>query len=576
MDSRKTTRALFEALELRQMFSAGTLDATFGAGGIVAGIQGFLAGDTAVQRDGKVVVAGAWGQNFAVARLNANGTLDGSFGGTGMVVTDFGDRDFAASVAVEPDGKIVAAGYGHMGGSGNGKFAVARYNANGTLDTTFDGDGKVSINFGSQARFGDMALQPDGKIVLVGSRINAHLLDLTDNDFLVARLLPSGRLDQTFGGYDYLTRQRRGWTGVELGGKSDYARAVAVQADGKIVVAGNALVNNSRRFALARLKPDGALDNTFNSDGTTTTPFPDLVADRGTISLNGLALQSDGRIVAAGTAEDSFAVVRYNPSGSLDPTFGGDGIVMTDFEQAGYEGIDSANAVMITPQKRILAVGETARGEFAAVRYTPDGALDPSFGDAGRVQLAGMEKALAVARAPEGKAVITGTHGKTIRIMETIPQVNLAGWDRRAAEAGADGGSFILTRDGVYNFPTRVYITRAGTATPGSDYAGTIAGQGSYIDIPAGESFVLVELTPIEDAAAEGDETVQVSLRPHASYTIGAHSGGTVTIVDNDGSLKPGRGSSAARPPGAVLRVGGAARLLDEPDPLAGLGARRR
>ena len=535
MTTRTTTRVLFESLEFRQMFNAGALDATFGSGGLVAGIPGFMAGATSVQRDGKVVLAGAWGQDFAVARLKADGTLDGTFGGTGMVTTHFDGRDFGSSVAVQPDGKIVVAGLGQANNSGNGKFIVLRYNPNGTLDTSFDGDGRASINFGSQSRFGDMAIQPDGKIVLVGSRINTHLFDETDNDFVVARLLPSGRLDQTFGGYDYLTHQRRGWAGVELGGHSDYARAVAIQADGKIVVGGTALVDNSRRFAVARLKPDGALDNSFDADGRATTQFPDQFADAGVITLNDLAIQRDGKLIAAGTADDCFALVRYNANGSLDTTFDGDGRVMTNLAQAGYEGIDSASAVMITPQQRILAVGETARGEFAAARYMPGGALDSTFASAGILKLNGMEKAVRVARAPEGKAVITGRGGKTIRVLETIPQVNLAAWDRRAAEAAADPASFIVTRDGVYDFATRVYVTRAGTATAGMDYSGIAGG---YIDIPAGESFVLVQITPMDDAMAEGEETVQLTLQSRAHYVAGNHTGGTVTIGDNDGTLQ--------------------------------------
>jgi uncharacterized delta-60 repeat protein len=541
MTTRTTSRALFESLESRQMFSAGTLDPTFGAGGVVAGIPGFMAGASAAQQDGKLILAGAWGQDIAVARVNANGTLDNRFGGTGMVTTHFDGRDFGSRVAIQPDGKIVVAGLGQVNSSGNGKFVVVRYNPGGTLDTSFDGDGKVSINFGSQSRFGDMAIQRDGKIVLVGSRINTHLFDETDNDFVVARLLPSGRLDQSFGSYDYFTHQRLGWTGIELGGHSDYARAVAIQWDGKIVVGGNALVNNSRRFAMARLKIDGSLDNTFDSDGRATTPFPDQVADAGVIMLNDLAIQTDGKLVAAGTADDCFALVRYNADGSLDTTFDGDGRVMTNLAQAGYEGIDSISALMITPQKRILAVGETARGDFAAARYLPGGALDTTFAAAGILKLNGMDKAVAVARAPEGKALITGTSGKTIRILETIPQVNLAGWDRSAAEAGADRGSFIVTRDGVYDFATRVSVTRAGTAAPGIDYAGAVATAAGYIDIPAGESFVLVELTPIDDAAVEAPETVQLTIQPRAQYTPGAHASGTVTIADNDGAAsKPG------------------------------------
>jgi uncharacterized delta-60 repeat protein len=205
----------------------GGLDSTFGFSGRVRigfGTITDAANAVALQADGKIVVAGVGGSSadFALARLISDGSLDPSFGSGGKVTTDFGGVDGAEGVALQADGKIVAAG------RGNGRFALARYNANGTLDTSFNGTGKVTTLFSGQSSSGAnaLAIEASGRIIAAGSAwVNSR------DEFAVARYEQNGALDATFGaGGEVLT---------SFGASSDdRAQAVAIQTDGKIVVAG--------------------------------------------------------------------------------------------------------------------------------------------------------------------------------------------------------------------------------------------------------------------------------------------------------------------------------------------------
>ena len=252
------------------------------------------------------------------------GDLDTSFGVGGKVITDFsGSNDEATAVALQPDGKIVVVGGSSISEIG-GLFALARYLPNGTLDTTFGGDGRVTTDVGGGIAHA-VALQPDGKIVVAGSS-TGPLTGLTD--FALARYLPSGTLDTTFGGTGLVT--------TDFGGFDDIAIAVMLQPDGKIVVVGRATSNPATGhtdFALARYLPNGTLDTTFGDNGRVTTAFEDHS------TAVAVALQLDGKIVAIGEANNlstgnrDFALARYHPNGTLDTTFDGDGRVTTEFER---------------------------------------------------------------------------------------------------------------------------------------------------------------------------------------------------------------------------------------------------
>jgi uncharacterized delta-60 repeat protein len=308
----------------------------------------------ALQSDGKIVVAGSSHNgstdDFAVARYNHNGSLDTTFDSDGKVTTAISSfNEGAYAVALQSDGKIIAAGYS------NGAFALVRYNNNGSLDTTFDNDGKVTTAIGSGDLGFAVALQPDGKIVVAGASFNG-----IEDDFALARYKSNGSLDTTFDSDGKVTTHF---------GSVDNGRALAIQPDGKIVVAGftvKSMTNND--FALARYNSNGSLDTTFDTDGKVTSEFGN--------SENALAmaLQSDGKIIVAGTSynnssgEGDFILTRYNSNASLDTTFDTDGIVTTSI---GNE-YDFGRAVAIQADGKIIVAGEVIDGtqdDFALVRY---------------------------------------------------------------------------------------------------------------------------------------------------------------------------------------------------------------
>ncbi|HET9492820.1 MAG TPA: S-layer homology domain-containing protein, partial [Chloroflexia bacterium] len=264
----------------------------------------------AIQDDGKIVMAGhansvsSSNVNFCLIRMNSDGSIDNTFDGDGIVTTDFfGNTDEAHAVALQA-GKIVVAGYAQVNGF-NYDFALARYNPNGSLDTTFSGDGKATVDiFGGDDGAFAMALQPDGQIVAAGGAF----YEPSSYNFAVARLLSNGDLDTGFG---------VGGIKVEDlgGGGIDNANAVAIQPDGRIVLAGFAPVGGVNRFALARFATNGFLDPGFGGgDGWLTTGFG---GGSGDTRANGIAIQSDSRIVVAGTADMGstnnydYALARY-------------------------------------------------------------------------------------------------------------------------------------------------------------------------------------------------------------------------------------------------------------------------
>ena len=350
----------------------GSLDTTFGGGGEVLTVicgQDDLASSVAIQTDGKIVVSGAsycfspdFGYNFTVTRYNTDGSLDSTFGSGGKVVTGFGgDGNYGNAVAIQSDGKIVVAGTSNAGGTG--QFAIARYTTGGSLDSTFGSGGKKLTSFGgTNDNVRGAILQPDGKIVAAGAS-NAN----GGADFALARYNPSdGSLDSTFGsGGKVLT---------DLGGADDSVYRLAIQVDGKIVAGGWSNAAGNYDFALARYNPsDGSLDSTFGSGGKVLTDFSGTGSYD---SVGGLAIQADGKIVAAGYSNagdvnGDFALARYNSGGSLDSTFGSGGKVLTDFSGSG--SADNPVALAIQADGKIVAAGysnaDNGHYDFALARY---------------------------------------------------------------------------------------------------------------------------------------------------------------------------------------------------------------
>jgi uncharacterized delta-60 repeat protein len=310
----------------------------------------------------------------------AAGDLDLTFGINGTVTTDFNiSADEAHSVFVQTDGKIIVAGSVNDPTTGTVDFGLSRYNSDGSLDTTFGVGGKVTTDFNAPFDNGYSVIQQsDGKIVVVGSSYN----DLTnDVDFALSRYNSDGSLDATFGTSGKVT--------TDFNTLYDYGHSIMQQSDGKIVAAGFSYdeVASSIIVALSRYNSDGSLDKTFGAGGKVTTNFSG-------ISVAGFSVtqQSDGKIVVAGSSYDpltnsyDFALSRYNSNGSLDTTFGTNGIVTTDFNTSDDNGF----SVIQQNDGRIVTAGYsynpfTDSIDFALSRYNSDGSLDTTFGTAGKV-----------------------------------------------------------------------------------------------------------------------------------------------------------------------------------------------
>jgi len=353
----------------------GTLDNTFGNGGKVrTDFPGLAAvpSSVVIQTDGKIVVAGGafplftFAGNFEVVRYNSNGSLDRSFGNGGIVTTTFPQGSYAFDVALQPDGKIIAAGTVFVdfipGEPSNTDFALARYNPDGTPDATFGSGGQVSTDFvGMEDDAFSVLIQPDGKIVAVGSANDPA----TYYNFAAVRYLSNGVVDTTFGVAGKVT------TDFGVGG-FDRAQSAALQPDGRIVAAGFAISQNGgvQNFAVARYTSSGVLDTTFSRDGITQIDFGSCCQ-----SAYEVLLQSDGKIITVGYAntessDSDFLLARLNPRGSLDATFGVGGKVRTSFGDLN----GGANGAALQSDGKIVAVGFQATfsnqwTNFALARY---------------------------------------------------------------------------------------------------------------------------------------------------------------------------------------------------------------
>ena len=329
----------------------------------------------AIQSDGKMVVAGYSEDNsgnyaFAVARYNAAGSLDSTFGTNGSTRTFISggnsNDDEAYSLAIQSDGKIVVAGYSCDGS--HDAFAVARYDATGSLDSTFGTNGSTrTFISGGNSTYDlaySVAIQSDGKIVAAG-----YSYDGSGYAFAVARYNATGSLDPTFN----TTGTVRTFIS---GGNSDddEAHSVAIQSDGKIVAAGYSYDGSGGAFAVVRYNTNGSLDNTFGTNGSTRTFISG--GNSNDDEAYSLAIQSDGKIVAAGYSYDgsgyAFAVARYNADGSRDSTLFGSNGSTRSFISGGNSTYDLAYSVAIQSDGKIVAAGYCYDGSayaFAVARY---------------------------------------------------------------------------------------------------------------------------------------------------------------------------------------------------------------
>lgn len=358
------------ALMLVQAFAApGELDTTFGGTGIVKtdageyheGGQGMV-----LQRDGKIVQVGDEG--FTVIRLLPDGTLDTSFGGTGIVRISRGNH-YAYAVALQNDGRIVVAGVDHD------SISVARFLPDGTLDAAFGtphpdytGVGFTTVPAAdSFPRVVDCAIQSDGKIVVAGT---------DDDNFFAMRFHTTGTLDTTFSG--------DGKVSTDLGG-TDYAYAMALQPDNRILVAGSRGLATVTTLAVLRYNTDGSLDTTWNGTGQVFTPV--LLHSE----ANSVQVLPDGKVLVGGytvvsaRAGGDFAVIRYHSDGSLDTSFNGTGKATVDFGSdydMGFSAVAQRNGRVVVAG--VINYG-VSNGNLAVTRLNANGTLDTTFGQMGKV-----------------------------------------------------------------------------------------------------------------------------------------------------------------------------------------------
>jgi uncharacterized delta-60 repeat protein len=360
----------------------GSLDTSFAGGRVVmpVGASDDYAHAVAVQADGKIVVAGSNNENLddiAVIRLERDGNLDASFGDAGVVTTAIGrGAETAHAVAVQHDGKIVVAGTTESETSGQ-DFALVRYTADGALDASFGEGGVVVTSFTDDSDTAyALVLQDDGKIVVGGGANQGS--SSSGTDFALARYLEDGRLDESFGTAGKVV------TSIAAYSAGDTVYALALQeidGESRIVAAGG-----DGDFKLARYREDGTLDAAFGDAGKVVGLFGSVIG-----AARAVQVDAEGRIVVAGHSQDDFALARLDASGALDVGFGDAGRVVTpvsatNSDEARGLAIEEGGAIVVAG---FVYEGNSTSGDFAIVRYSEDGALDPSFGDSGTVITAG-------------------------------------------------------------------------------------------------------------------------------------------------------------------------------------------
>jgi serralysin len=430
--------------------TSGDLDTSFGNGGVVttrlSPTESEEAEAVAIQKDGRIVIGinhrfiGEAG-DFILMRYNTNGTLDTTFGVGGVVQTNFlGFGGVVTSVKIDPKGRIVAAGVINTNSPNSyyapyGDFAVARYTASGALDTSFGSQGIFTRDHCPYESIEEIAIQPDGKIVAAGWAILPNTG--TDYDFVIFRLTTNGALDPTFAGGNIVF--------TDFAGSGDTAYTLALQADGRIVVGGNAKSSYSGYnsvLGLARYNANGTLDFTFGVHGKVTTSiagnadeFVDYCYEL-LVRPVPLSLTGEEQIIAVGSRyspSDYIGSINYSlgallcylPDGSLNPSFGAGGIVLTSFSSR-----DSVTCAVRQADGKIVIAGqsyEQAIGfQFALARYNSNGTLDTSFGQGGIVRTLIGSRSIVndLAFTPQGGIVAAGrsySPGIPIAIAKYLP-----------------------------------------------------------------------------------------------------------------------------------------------------------
>ena len=381
--------------------ASGDLDSHFGIWGFVTADLGAHeeAYAVAVQQDGHIVVGvnrtdSRDAPDFRLMRYNADGSLDTSFGHGGILQTYFlGYGGAIKSVKIDSQDRIIAAGYVYASAEFTSPmdFAVARYTPGGLLDKTFGSQGKVLREYGGFDQINAIALQRDGKIVAGG---------YNGSSFAIFRLSANGSPDMTFA--------NGGVVPTFFYGAASEIRAIALQSDGRIVAGGNVWDNDTTRFGLARYNTDGTLDTTFGRGGTVTTPISGHRDSLKALLIRLVPFVGE-QIIAVGRFLDQddsgyFVMACYLSDGSLNQAYGAGGMVLKAFAEG---GVDSECAVR-QPDGKIIVAG-CRLSKFGLTRYNSNGTLDTSFGNDGVVVSDTGDRVLALALTPQAGIIAAGT-----------------------------------------------------------------------------------------------------------------------------------------------------------------------
>ena len=514
--------------------AAGDLDVTFSGDGVVT--TNYLANSPdrgqAITLDsaGNVVVAGYTGSatngRFVVTRYTSAGVPDATFDGDGLAEANFtdntGNGNVANGVAIDSLGRIIAAG------NVNGRFAnsevgLARFLPNGSLDPSFDGDGKFEFNVGAIDTAYDLAVDASDRLVTVGN---------ADGNFLIARTTAAGALDASFGG-----------TGT-VSGPAGVGRGIAIDSSNRIVVAGYTNATNSANLVLARYLSDGSVDPAFN--GGSAVVF-DL---GGKEQAYAVTTDSSDRIIVAGStgvgATAQFLVLRFNVNGTLDTTFNTTGYIQVTVSS----GADVANDVTLDAAGNVIAVG-TAGGNTGVVRLTSGGTLDPFFATGGILNLDLAATAAVAGQQDAGYGVALDSSNRILVAGQVF--INTTNnFDLSAARIDNSSSGIVQFSAPTYSVgesgpSATITATRSGgaqgaisvdyassdiTATAGTDYT-TSSGTLSWADGDATDKSFSVAI--VDDSLDEADEDVGLALsNPTGGAALGTQSTAILTIVDND------------------------------------------
>ncbi|MFF9328155.1 calcium-binding protein [Streptomyces sp. NPDC014776] len=499
-----TVLALVLTLPGTAAAAPGDPDPSFdGDGRVLTDFGGYDYGnDLAVQPDGRIVTVGAGTSaagdaDFALTRHTPDGSPDPSFGGDGKVTTPVapeGLDDWANAVTLQSDGKIVVAGTAWRDAENCCWFVVARYNGDGSLDPTFNGDGVAYADLAGPTEALDVAIDSGNRIVAAG---------YSGGTLAVARFNPDGSPDTGFGGTGVVTADPAPGS-LEEGGDG---RALALQPDGKIVVGGE--VGTTRfDFVLMRFNGNGSVDTGFGSGGIARTDFGGYEA------VESLAVQPDGRIVAAGSSDSRYALARYTTDGSLDPSFDGDGRVTTPG--------GNASDLALQSDGRIVVAGGTTGGDFGVLRYNPDGALDGGFGNGGQVttDFGGGDTARGVKLDSSGRVVAAGQGGPGSDL--ALARHQGGGATPPPPPAGADlavtkTGPAALTLGDRATYTVRVTNAAGSTTTAtGVTLTDTLSGAGG---------------TLVSATASQGGCTLTATTATCALNSLAPGASATVTVV---------------------------------------------